>query len=71
MVQRYQNGESRTVIVKEYDLTPTFLDRWIKRSLSVKGSPYDNAVAEATFKTIKTEFVHRTSFDCLDELSPV
>ena len=29
----------------------------IKRSLSEKGTPYDNAVAEATFKIIKTEFV--------------
>jgi putative transposase len=29
----------------------------IKRSLSHKGTPYDNAVAEATFKTIKTEFI--------------
>lgn len=28
----------------------------IKRSLSNKGCPYDNAVAEATFKTIKIEF---------------
>ncbi|MCA1013037.1 IS3 family transposase, partial [Halobacillus halophilus] len=30
----------------------------IQRSLSFKGSPYDNAVAEATFKVIKVEFVH-------------
>ena len=29
----------------------------IQRSLSMKGCPYDNAVAEATFKIIKTEFV--------------
>jgi len=29
----------------------------IKRSLSRKGCPYDNAVAEATFKIIKTEFI--------------
>lgn len=28
----------------------------IRRSLSHKGCPYDNAVAEATFKIIKTEF---------------
>ncbi|MGY3315933.1 transposase InsO family protein [Peribacillus simplex] len=28
----------------------------IGRSLSMKGCPYDNAVAEATFKIIKTEF---------------
>src|SRR5699024_9736270 len=34
----------------------------IERSLSEKGSPYDNAVAEATFKTIKTEFVNGTVF---------
>ncbi len=34
----------------------------IKRSLSEKGTPYDNAVAEATFKTIKTEFVKGAYF---------
>ena len=28
----------------------------IKRSLSKKGCPYDNAVAEASYKIIKTEF---------------
>lgn len=40
----------------------------IKRSLSNKGTPYDNAVAEATFKAIKTEFVYQNSFKSLDEL---
>lgn len=34
----------------------------IERSLSEKGTPYDNAVAEAMFKTIKTEFVNGTIF---------
>ena len=34
----------------------------IERSLSDKGTPYDNAVAEATFKTIKTEFVQGRVF---------
>ncbi len=40
----------------------------ITRSLSRKGCPYDNAVAEATFKIIKTEFVKNQSFADLDEL---
>ncbi|MBN8209104.1 IS3 family transposase [Bacillus sp. NTK071] len=35
----------------------------IKRSLSFKGSPYDNAVAEAMFKVIKTEFVYHAHFE--------
>ncbi|WP_438271016.1 IS3 family transposase [Sporolactobacillus mangiferae] len=34
----------------------------IGRSLSHKGTPYDNAVAEATFKTIKTEFISNRVF---------
>lgn len=38
----------------------------IKRSLSRKGCPYDNAVAETTFKAVKTEFVSNTIFDSLD-----
>lgn len=40
----------------------------IKRSLSMKGCPYDNAVAEATFKIFKTEFVYDRNFDNLVQL---
>lgn len=40
----------------------------ITRSLSRKGCPYDNAVAEATFKIIKTEFIRNQSFENLDML---
>jgi len=40
----------------------------IARSLSEKGTPYDNAVAEATFKTIKTEFINGRVFDSQQEL---
>lgn len=40
----------------------------IERSLSRKGCPYDNAVAEATFKIIKTEFVWNETFANLSEL---
>lgn len=41
----------------------------IKRSLSMKGCPYDNAVAEATYKIFKTEFVRNRLFDSLEALS--
>ncbi|MDC3415284.1 IS3 family transposase, partial [Aquibacillus sp. 3ASR75-11] len=40
----------------------------IERSLSEKGTPYDNAVAEATFKMIKTEFVSGRVFSSQQEL---
>ena len=40
----------------------------IKRSLSMKGCPYDNAVAEATLKIIKTKFVKHHTFESLEEL---
>lgn len=40
----------------------------IKRSLSMKGCPYDNAVAEATFKIFKTEFVQGKNFSSLWQL---
>ena len=40
----------------------------IKRSVSMKGCPYDNAVAEATFKIIKTELVKGQTFQTLDDL---
>ena len=41
----------------------------IKRSLSIKGCPYDNAVAESTFKMIKTEFIYRRSFESASQLA--
>ncbi|WP_147554130.1 IS3 family transposase [Bacillus testis] len=40
----------------------------IKRSLSMKGCPYDNAVAEATYKILKTEFVRGRTFETLEQL---
>ena len=40
----------------------------ITRSLSHKGTPYDNAVAEATYKTIKTEFVSQEHFETIEQL---
>jgi transposase InsO family protein len=40
----------------------------IKRSLSRKANPLDNAVAEATFKLYKAEFAYREQFDTIEEL---
>ena len=40
----------------------------IERSLSKKGRPYDNAVAEVTFKTFKKEFVYQQVFGPMDQL---
>ncbi|MCX5773023.1 MAG: IS3 family transposase, partial [Fusobacteria bacterium] len=37
-------------------------------SLSKKRCPYDNAVAESTYKVIKTEFVKQHNFKTLREL---
>lgn len=47
------------------DLLTTFK---INRSLSKKGCPYDNAVAEATFKVFKTEFAFNKIFESFEEL---
>ena len=40
----------------------------ISRSLSMKGCPYYNAVAESTFKMIKVEFIYSRRFDSLYQL---
>lgn len=40
----------------------------IKRSLSRPGCPYDNAVAETTYRAFKIEFIYQQSFDSLFEL---
>ncbi len=56
---------------KEFDnqRIERILDQFqIKRSLSKKGTPYDNAVAEATYKTIKTEFIYPQQFETKEEL---
>lgn len=39
----------------------------IDRSLSAKGCPYDHAVAEATYKIIKTEFAFNRIFNDFEE----
>lgn len=46
------------------DLLETFE---IGRSLSMKGCPYDNAVAEATYKVMKTEFMNKMEFQNLEQ----
>ena len=38
----------------------------IKRSLSHKGCPYDNVVAEATYKIIETEFAFNKNLKTLE-----
>lgn len=40
----------------------------IERSLSNKGCPFDNAVAEAGYKIIKTEFAFNRTFSSLEQL---
>jgi transposase InsO family protein len=56
----------------EYDneLIDGLLDVFgINRSLSLKACPYDNAVAEATFKLIKTELIQRNIFGSAEHLA--
>lgn len=56
---------------REFDnkMIDEFMDTFgIKRSLSRKGNPYDNAVAETTFKAFKIEFVYQTKFYSLEQL---
>ncbi len=47
------------------DLLTTFK---INCSLSKKGCPYDNGVAEATFKVVKTEFAFNNIFESFEEI---
>lgn len=53
---------------KNHTIDETLKAFEIQRSLSHKGCPYDNAVAEATFKIIKTEFVRNQTFSSLYHL---
>ena len=74
-VTLYQQGKTRSELVLQYELTPSALDRWITQYsttglLKTKDnrSTEDNAVAEATFNTIKTEFVKNEIFTNNNEL---
>ena len=40
----------------------------IERSSTMNDCPYDNAVAEVTYKVIKTEFVKNQRFETLEQL---
>ena len=57
---------------KEFDnhLIDEVLDTFgIQRSLSMKGCPYDNAVAETTFKAMKTEFINQYNLQSIGHLN--
>ena len=41
----------------------------ITRSLSQAGCPYDNAVAESTYRSFKLEFINQETFQSLEELA--
>ncbi|KAI9575774.1 hypothetical protein GQX74_014509 [Glossina fuscipes] len=62
-VQVDRGNEFKNKIIEEILLTFN-----IKRSLSAKGCPYDNAVAETTYKAFKTEFINGRKFKNLEQL---
>ncbi|MGT2757757.1 IS3 family transposase, partial [Streptococcus ovuberis] len=56
---------------KEFDnqLIAEMLETFgITRSLSQAGCPYDNAVAESTYRSFKLEFINQETFHSLEEL---
>ncbi|MBF0700261.1 transposase [Streptococcus danieliae] len=57
--------------LKEFDnqlIDQVFNGFGIEKSLSRAGGPYDNAVAETTFKSFKTEFIDQEVFESLEKL---
>jgi transposase InsO family protein len=54
---------------KNVEIDELLCSNEIQRSLSQKGNPYDNAVAEATFKILKTELINGKDYETLDQLS--
>jgi len=53
---------------KNYEIEKILKENNIKRSLSKKGCPFDNAVSESTYKIIKTEFAYNRKFTSQEEL---
>ncbi len=66
-IQLFHTDRGNEFKNKLIDETLTIFE--IGRSLRMKGCPYDNAVAEATFKIIKTEFAHQKSIASLAQLT--
>ncbi len=62
----FHTDRGKEFINKQIDSLLSAFD--IKRSLSHKGTPYDNAVAEANFKSLKFEFIYQNKFNTLEEL---
>lgn len=67
-------GDLRQIQLFHTDRGSEFKNKWIdetleafqiSRSLSMRGCPYDNAVVEATFKVMKTEFINQMNFQSL------
>lgn len=60
-MDRGKEFDNQTIeeILRAYEIT---------RSLSKKSCPYDNAVAESMYKSLKVEFVHQYHFDTLAQL---
>lgn len=58
----------RGIEFKNHKIDNLLLNNNIKHSLSRKGCPYDNAVYENIYKTIKTEFVCNRQFESLVQL---
>ena len=54
---------------KNVEIDKLLLTHKIERSLSRKGNPYDNTVAEATFKVLKTELINGMHFPTLAKLA--
>lgn len=68
MLCRIQDNSDRGSEFKNNVIDGVIETFGIKRSLSKKGCPYDNAVAESAFKVFKTEFSNQHIFDTLDYL---
>ena len=51
----------------DYDYVGILKDREIKISMSDKGNPYQNNIAESFFKTLKYDEVYLNEYECLEE----
>ncbi|PQV96205.1 IS3 family transposase [Enterococcus faecium] len=75
IVNLYLAGKPRVEIIREYELTASAFDKWVKQS-KTSGSfkekdnltPEQNAVAESTYKSLKVEFVYQYTFETLQQL---
>ncbi|MFC5774580.1 transposase [Ectobacillus antri] len=74
MVKLYENGKSRADIAREYDITPSALDRWIlnhQKTGSFKAEGHRSAEENELIQLRKESWIVNTKLDSFIKVRPL